>query len=253
MAKLTERQKIYSQPNRRPYASCIEIVLNDTDQFGVGEGASLLLNDNHIITFIPTVMKIGKTEVQKIRACVEGFATFGEAEEAGLKLSTAIFWLAVTIKCPLRLDSHTPLPFMVYDRTQKSGLRLSFSAHPTRVSSPQKIVRLLKQIYCRNDLIDKRLLVSMELFASARLEVTERTRFLGLVSALEPIAEQQKYSAPVERLTMRFLEILAKNDSIPKELHPSLEGRIRDIKRESVMQAIYRLLERYLPNCACHC
>jgi len=248
MARLTERQKIYSDPQRRPYASQIGIILNDGDQFGIGEGASLLLNEDHIITFLPRINKIGNIEVQQIRTSVEGFATAGEAESAGLKLSAAILWLAISMKSSLRLDYHTPLPCVVYDRTQGGDLRLGCSAHATRISSPNKIVRLLKQVYSRDQPIDSTLLVSMELFASARLEVTERTRFLGLVSALEPIAKQQDYGEPVHNLSKQFLELLTKDTTVPKPIRPSIMGRIRDLRRESVMQAIYRLIDDYFPG-----
>jgi len=247
MAIFSERKKIYKEPQLRPYASRVGIILNDADEFRIGEGASLLLNEDHIITFLPYFNKIGNIEAQQIRASVEGFSTAGEAESAGLKLSAAILWLAVSMNCPLRLDYHTPLPCVVYDRTQNGDLHLSCSAHATRISNPNKVVRLLQQIYCREEPIHSTLLMSMELFVSARLEVTKRTRFLGLVSALEPIAKQKDYGEPVRNLSTQFIDLLAKDSSIPQAIRPSLIGRIRDLNRESVMQAIYRLIADNFP------
>lgn len=63
------------------------------------------------------------------------------------------------------------------------------TASPTVVMNSTRMVQLVNQIFSANIDVDEKLLVSMELFASARLETTERTRFVGLVSSLEPFAQ----------------------------------------------------------------
>ncbi len=55
------------------------------------------------------------------RANIEGFATAGEAEAMGLKLSLALLWSAITKYFGIRLHYHSPLPCIVYDRTDSHG------------------------------------------------------------------------------------------------------------------------------------
>lgn len=245
--RLSKRHLIVERADRRPYGSKVGIILSNTYQFGFDGESCLLLSNDLIIRLIP--QNNNKFEVQKFIAVVEGFATATEAEQAGLRFAMSVLWAAVSLKFPLRLEYHTPLPCVVYDRVPRSeGLVLSGGlSNQMLISGPKLIVEMLEQTFNSNVPIDPKLLVSMELFAAARLEATERTRFVGLVSALEPLAEQEKIEQPalleiVENTLRNVQESLA----IPNELKPSLEGRIRELTRESVSQAINRLLRIHL-------
>jgi hypothetical protein len=93
------------------------------------------------------------------------------------------------------------------------------------------------------------LLLSMELFASARLEATERTRFIGLVSALEPLAKQKQLEYPnLNQIIQDAVSKVKDSLDIPENVKRSIIGSIGNLKRESVSQAIYRLLETHLPG-----
>lgn len=245
MTKEPERIRIAQQASKRPYAARISCLLSDSSQVGFTGASSLLLDSEHIIEIHPSIVKTGSHDAQRLNVTVLGFARASDAENAGLKISSALLWLAVSLRCPLRLEYHTPLPSIVFDRTNQS-LSVQSSAHATLVSNPSSVVEVLKEVYLRNEPFERQLIVSMELFAAARLEVTERTRFLGLVSALEPIAIQEQYGEPIVSLARQFLTILSQTNDVPPELRPSLEGRIRDLRRESVSRAIRRLVETHL-------
>lgn len=191
--------------------------------------------------------QLGSEKPQKLDVYVEGFATAGEAEQKGLKLSLALLWAAVSRKHPLRLDYHTPRPCMVYDRTQESGSGCMATASATVVRNSSKMVELVNQIFSANIDVDEKLLVSMELFASARLETTERARFVGLVSSLEPLAQSEAYGNPeLEKLVDNFVNQL-NNTSIPDNIKQSLKDRIGYLKKESISQAIQRIVQESIP------
>jgi len=191
---------------------------------------------------------LGRQQPQKLDVYVEGFATAGEAEQKGLKLSLALLWAAVSRKHPLRLDYHTPRPCMVYDRTKESGSGCMATASATVVMNSSRMVELVNQIFSANIDVDEKLLVSMELFASARLETTERARFVGLVSSLEPLAQQEAYeNAELKELVKSFVDQL-KTTSIPEDIKSSLRGRINGLKQESVSRAIRRLVKEHFPE-----
>ncbi|MHC5854951.1 hypothetical protein [Nostoc sp.] len=88
---------------------------------------------------------------------------------------------------------------------------------------------------------------SMELFAAARLEATERARFVGLVSALEPLAEQKKFEYPdLKKIVKDTLNKVQDSLDLPDDIKRSLEGSISNLTRESVSHAIKRLIITHL-------
>jgi hypothetical protein len=244
------RQIIDESPKRHPYGAKVGIILDVGDELGFNGEACLLVEDKSIVRISPLQdeSQFGRQQPQKLDVYVEGFATAAEAEQKGLKLSLALLWEAVSRKHPLRLDYHTPRPCMVYDRTKESGSGCMVTASPTVVMNSSRMVQLVNQIFSANIDVDEKLLVSMELFASARLETTERTRFVGLVSSLEPLAQQEAYDNPeLKQLVESFVEQL-KTTSIPEDIKSSLNGRINGLKKESVSRAIRRLVKEHFPK-----
>ncbi|PTT91045.1 hypothetical protein DBR42_04640 [Pelomonas sp. HMWF004] len=84
----------------------------------------------------------------------------------------------------------------------------------------------------------------MELFAAAQLEGSERTQFVMAVSALEPLAHQEQLGPEVRAVIDGLLDSFDAA-SVPVEIRTSLRGRISDLKRESVRQAIRRLCKHW--------
>jgi len=246
MAAFKERHVIVSQPKKRPYGSKVVFALGEGRRIRVDGKASLLLNDEHIIGLEP-ISTEHIDNSQRFRMRIEGFATAGEAELAGMRLSSALLWLAISMNYPLRLEYHTPLPSMVYNRSDGKTL-IGELSHLTVISRLDAVVEVLKQVYSGKAPFGDKLLVSMELFASARMELTERAKFLGLVSALEPIAEQRDCGQAIEKLTEQFLTQLGEAQGISDELRRSLAGRIRDLRRESVSRSICRLIQSQLSD-----
>ncbi|MDO9066801.1 MAG: HEPN domain-containing protein [Chloroflexota bacterium] len=94
---------------------------------------------------------------------------------------------------------------------------------------------------------NEKLLLAMELFASARQESTERSRFVGLVSSLEPLAEQQSYTGEVSGMIDRFKDQIKELKLLP-HIEASLSGRIANLSTESVSSAIRRVVKETLPD-----
>src|SRR5437868_1214353 len=115
--KMKERQIIATQAQRRPYGARVNFSLGDNDRLMFDGEVALLLSRDCIVRFRPNEVSPEQPDRQTLTALVEGFASASEAEQAGLELSLSILWLAVSINCPLRLQYHTPLPCVVYDRT----------------------------------------------------------------------------------------------------------------------------------------
>lgn len=256
--KKNEEIKVISEsPNRRPYASTIAMILGEGLEFGFDGEACLLTEEKCIVRISPekeNIKKDGK-KLQKLNATIEGFATAGQAEQMGLKLSLALLWSAVSRKWALKLDYHTPKPCLVYDRTQnRGGLHCVAYGSTHFRDDPKTVTELINQILSKeidfdpNNLFNN-LLVSMELFTSARLESTERTRFVGLVSSLEPLASQESYdNQEIDNLVNKFIDQLSNITSINENIKHSIADRARKLCNESISQSIAKLVKKYIPD-----
>lgn len=250
--KVEEINVISDSPKRRPYASKIALVLAEGLEYGFDGEACLMLDGDFVVRVKPEDQKINEDgkKLQKLTATIEGFATAGKAEEMGLKLSLALLWTAVSRKWHLKLDYHTPQPCMVFDRTQSlGGLRFSGHASVLLRSSANKVSELINEILSKQIEFDPRLLISMELFTSARLESTERAKFIGLVSSLEPLATPESYgNQEIEILISSFVSQLNGVESLPENIRNSIAGRARSLNSESISQAITRFVQQFFPH-----
>jgi hypothetical protein len=92
----------------------------------------------------------------------------------------------------------------------------------------------------------------MSFFASARLETTEQARFIGLMTALEALSEQQDYGEDIgSMLTKLALQLetdplLAGDEK--SQLRSSLSSRIKQLRQESVRQAILRTVRQHISD-----
>ena len=88
----------------------------------------------------------------------------------------------------------------------------------------------------------------MEIFCSARLESSQRATFLALVSALEPLAQEASLGPAAAAFVDQCVQQLLANADIQPELKSSLNGRLLQLRQESIRQALRRLARTALPN-----
>jgi hypothetical protein len=186
--------------------------------------------------------------IKRVRARIEGFASAGEAEQQGLQLALALLWLAVSKGISMRLEYHTPLPSVVYDRTRPVDIRVSAEAYMSRKIKADDITFLLNEGMSPKKIPVDNLLLSMELFAAAQQEATERAKYIAIVSALEPLAVAERLGPEVDALVKKFATALQTEETIPEQIKKSLNGRLQQLRKESIAQAIARIVSDFLPN-----
>lgn len=257
MKKLDIRKEIVDEPLRRPWAARVDFLLQAGDRVRLDGEACLLGRSDIIIRIGPHTdpRSDDQPHLRRYRAEIEGFAFPSEAEAAGLMLSLSILWSAISWRFAVRLDYHTPDPAIVYDRTASSGRLSDFGRPSITRPVPPEIGELLTDELPRSpDSIDRLMLLSMELFAAARLEMSERAKFVNLVSALEPLATPLDYPEPIAQLLegfraqLRAAEFPDMGQEEVQTIKNSLHGRIRELRRESIRQALLRTVRTLLPD-----
>ncbi|MDH4232896.1 MAG: hypothetical protein OEW04_12820 [Nitrospirota bacterium] len=251
-------KEIQDEPRRRPYAARVDFLLGEDVEFNIEHPVSLLSTPSAIVKMGPSPDKPSGPfqQLKKIRIEIEGYAEASEAETAGLNLATALLWAAVSKRFAMRLDYHTPLPCTVYDRTaSRGGMMIRAHGRCYWPLSVHDFAELLEEDILKNQTpVDRQLLLSMELFAATRLEISERTRFISLVSSLEPLAIPFSYPLSIRNLIDTFrkqvkeAEFPELSDNACSRLKDSLDRRLRDLQQDSIRQAILRLVRELLPG-----
>ena len=243
--KENERDVIANSVKRRPYGVKLTLLIEDNRILRIDGECCLLISPELILTIKPKNMgtKGNLFEVQ-----IDGFSTAGEAEKFGLKVAFGFLWFAVKSQYSARLIYHTPLPCSVYDRSSIEGTSFKVYATASVLYPVESIIEPLDQIIMSNKNIDQRLLIAIELFTSAKLETTERSKFIGLVSALEPLAKQEKYEDEELKKLIKNFKQQIKSSNLDQQLKNSLDGRIDQLKLESVSKAIRRMVKEKLPG-----
>lgn len=183
---------------------------------------------------------------KKFLVTLEGFPTAASAESAGRRLVQALLWMAVSTDVPLRLEYLSYEPAAVFERNSSSGM--TCEAYGESGRSPNIVLGELQEAYTQLKEPDEKLLLSMEIFCSARLESSQRAVFLALVSALEPLAQEAPLGDAVDAFVTQCAAMLKDSHNIPSNVRNSLNGRLLQLRQESIRQALRRLTREALPD-----
>ncbi|MBC2704347.1 HEPN domain-containing protein [Desulfobacula sp.] len=239
-----------TNPNDFPYGAYITIFLNGTIQFELDQ-MDFILGENLSLQFVENKFNASKfTEITypgfKVwDVKLTGFKTACEAEKAGVRLAESFLWHSISKNFPIRLIYHKSLPFTVYDRTKGPSNGMFGFAHSTQTEKAIDIINDIKESFFseyKSEIDRKRLLLSMEIFSASQLEITNRAKFISLITSLEALSLQKNYKEYTDHVKERIDELIKaiqNEDNIPKNVRNSLIGRIkREMSIESVRQAI---------------
>lgn len=246
-----ERNVIVNSPNRRPYGARLALLLEESTKIRIDGECVLLTAPSYILKLTPNTREPNRLRLpnhQCFNIYAEGFSTAGEAEQAGLKVALAFMWAAVAGQYSARLLYSTPLPCSVYDRTTGSGLSLSGWAHGELLRSLGNVIDPVDQILSSTGAADPKLLIALEVFASARLETTERARFVGMVSSLEPLVEQRAYDDPLISALLSSFQDQLLSSQVSSQVKKLINAKIPSLKIESISGAIRRFVTEILPE-----
>ena len=240
-----EREIIVGQPNKRPYGVKVRIHRQTGGAMGHVESVSVPLSTGAFLNIAPArtaPWEGGK----KFVLTLEGFPTATSAEAAGRRLVQALLWMSISTDFPLRLEYQSYEPAAVFERNRSDGV--SVSAFGETGYAPEIVLGELQDAYDSLEAPDDKLLLSMEIFCAARMEASQRAIFLAVVSALEPLATEAEYGEPVREFVSDCVTLLQASSQVPENVRRSLEGRLLQLRSESIRQALRRVVREVLPN-----
>lgn len=246
-----------SNPLEYPYGVYITLFLNGTiifelDQhdYQLEENLHIRFVENRLTSSEYTEITYDNSKVWDVK--LTGFKTACEAEKAGVKLAESFLWYSISKNFPIRLIYHKLLPCTVYDRNKGPGLQAGGFGHHSQTEKAIDIISGVKEAYLSEyqpDIEKQRLMLSMELFSSSQLEITNKARFISLITSLEALSLQKSYKEYTEHVQDKVEELvnaIKVEDKIPEKIRNSLVGKIqREMSIESVRQAILDVVLTY--------
>jgi hypothetical protein len=239
-----EHAVIFGKPEKRPYGARLEFQVLHGGFLGNMENVMILFDSGAVASLAPTRQPSWEGG-RRFEIRLEGFATAMAAETQGRQLSQAILWMAISLNYGLRLRYRTQEPAVVFERLKSSGV--SVWAEGSLSWNPQVVLEQLVTGFSA-PIADARTLLSMEIFTSSSLEASDRAAFLTAVSALEPLGEEQALGQEVDAFVERCLLSLRDTASIDQKHRASLEGRLNQLRHESIRQALRRFITTRLPD-----
>jgi hypothetical protein len=239
-----ERRLITSRDPKRPYGAKVTFQLLYSASIGDLDNVTLFLESGSVATIAPA-RSFSWEGGKRLQVTLEGFPTATKAENEGIRLAQALLLCAISLDFGLRLVYHSQEPAVVFERFRPEGS----SGFGEGMSGRSQQVALAELIgACNAPLLDRSLILSMELYCAARLEASERARFITVVSALEPLAKQESLGPAVSSFVDSSLAILEEATGIENALVASLRGRLAELRKESVGQALRRLCLSWFPQ-----
>jgi Apea-like HEPN len=239
-----EERALIVSGRKRPYGARLEFQVLTSHSIGEADNVTLLLHSGAIATIEPgrsAPWEGGRRLVVRL----EGFPTAAIAETEGVRLAQALLLSAISLNFGLRLIYDGREPAVVYERFRSKGFE-TFAVGVAGWSDVVAVSEITDAFRCK--ILQRKVLLSMELYCSALVELNERTQFVTVVSALEPLAEQLDLDQPVASYVDQCLSALDDAGGIGDSLRSSLRGRVLQLRQESVRQALHRLANAWFPG-----
>jgi len=230
-----------------PYEIELDIYLGSNAIFEIDEDIILDFSDDLVLRIhkqdtSPREQQLG---ISRLRLSLLAFSDATKAEVSGKQLVFAILWLAASHSVSIQFQKFVgEFPFTIRDRNQSRGSEMRGEGRVSRNIEREKFREICKEAFESRRDIPNEMLISMEIFASAKFESSERAKFVAMVTALEAICKQREYGNEVEvfikaaKALPEFASLFDQEQSIKD----SFASRISNFKRESVRQSIHRKL-----------
>lgn len=168
---------------------------------------------------------------------------FGDGKQRSIVTNAGLAMLQKQYGCPVRNDVHG---IDVYEHVENLRF-VSFEANATVGKHPPRLIDIFQREYLHSrQLTDKQVLAS-EIYASSFFDVSSRSRFITLVTAVEALLEPLKRSDGVQAL-VEELEAKTRQSTVDKLTRDSIISSLERVRYQSISQAGRTLAHTLIPN-----
>jgi hypothetical protein len=168
---------------------------------------------------------------------------FGDGKQRSGVTKAGLAMLQKQHGCPVRNDIHG---IDIYEHVEK--LRFVNVHGEVKLSKhPPKLIDTFQREYLHTRYLTEKQVLASEIYASSFFDISPRSRFITLVTAVEALLERPKRPDVVEELVEEF-KAKTQLSNIDVQAKNSIIGSLGDLKRESITQAGRMLAGRLIPN-----
>jgi hypothetical protein len=168
---------------------------------------------------------------------------FGDGKQRSGFTKAGLAELEKRLGCPVRNDIHG---IDVYEHVENLKFP-SFNAKATVGKYPPKLVGTFQREYLNSRRLTEKQVLASEIYASSFFDVSPRSRFITLVTAVEALLEPLKRSNEVEALVEEF-KAKTRQSTIDQSTRDSIIGSLERLRHQSISQAGRTLAGRLIPN-----
>lgn len=228
------------------WAATVDFVLGSEAGFhDLAGDATLLWGPNYILGLesVDVHPKLEGAGLNGYRFKIEAENTASGAETLGARVAFGLLSVAVQKGWGLSLSwPEAPLPCRVVNRTVSLGPQVRAFGTVLKRLYLGDFITELETSFHRYQVVPERLLLSMELVCLSRLENSNRSKLILLISALEALAIQRDFTVEIGGLVQGLVSVVDEFGIEDESLKSSLIGQIQNLNRESIRRAISRLL-----------
>lgn len=168
---------------------------------------------------------------------------FGDGKQRSGVTKAGLAMLQKQHGCPVRNDIHG---IDVYEHVEK--LRFVNVHAEAQVSKhPPKLIDTFRREYLHTRHLTEKQVLASEIYASSFFDVSSRSRFITLVTAVEALLEPLKRSDEVEALVEEF-KAKTRQSTIDQSTRDSIIGSLERLRHQSISQAGRSLADRLVSN-----
>lgn len=191
--------------------------------------------------------------IKRITVLLEAFPSISEAERAGKLLAVSLLWVATSKRVTIDFEKWADdLPFAIRNRNESAGASMRADGRVHFNLKPEDFCLTAEKTYGLQPDLPPAAFTSMNFYASARLENSDRARFIGLMIALEALSVQRVYDDEIKAVIDELASQLKTSPALAGDkmnsVRCSLYESAKNLCRESVRQAILRTVQQYVNN-----
>lgn len=205
-----------------------------------------------------------------IKDAGDGFATEGEAREAGRQAKNAVMWWGAKARAGVDVGDDTSKAVVTQAYIdlyrEEQGVRLlnelhglqvyeedpelptqfvAASVEPKVLKSTEDFARHFREAVDRRLEIDEKATLAFELYGLSHFEAAERARLLTLISAIEAASEAKPRGPEAVAHVERMIE-LTRASELPNAEIASMVGSLEWLRQESISKTCRDFVETFL-------
>lgn len=168
---------------------------------------------------------------------------FGDGKQRSGATKAGLAMLQKQHGCPVRNDIHG---IDVYEHVEKLRF-VNVYVEATVGKHPPKLIDTFRREYLHTRHLTEKQMLASEIYASSFFDVSSRSRFITLVTAVEALLEPLKRSDEVEALVEEF-KAKTRQSTIDQSTRDSIIGSLERLRHQSISQAGRSLADRLVRN-----